>query len=214
MNGRMSLHGAPQSRVLVVLSLLVALGTAHGDGLSAKALVAAMHAGGYVLVMRHAGSPRTPPDPAQAEPDNVQHERQLDGPGRAAARAMGEALQRLQIPIGLVLSSPTFRALQTVRLAQLGQPRTFAQLGDGGQSMQSDPTGTRAAWLRAKVAECPTAGTNTVIVTHFPNVNEAFGNDAAGLADGEALVFRPDGHGGARVVGRIRIEEWPQFASQ
>jgi phosphohistidine phosphatase SixA len=170
--------------------------------------------GGYVLVMRHASSPRTPPDPAQADADNVQHERQLDDQGRTSARAMGEALRRLQIPIGLVLSSPTYRALETVRLAQLGQPKTYSQLGDGGQSMQADPNGSRAAWLRAMVAERPMTGTNTLMVTHFPNVNEAFAKDATGLADGEAIVFRPDGRGGAPVIGRIKIEEWPQLAAQ
>jgi hypothetical protein len=57
------------------------------------------------------------------------------------------------------------------------------------------------------------AGTNTIIVTHFPNVNEAFAKDAAGLADGEALVFRPDGHGGAPIIARIKIEEWSQLVA-
>ena len=127
---------------------------------------------------------------------------------------MGEALRRLQIPIGKVLSSPTYRALETIRLAQLGQPQVYSQLGDGGQSMQADSTGKRAAWLQEKVAEIPTAGTDTIIVTHFPNVNEAFGKDAAGVADGEALLFRPNGHGGAVMIGRIKIEEWPQLSAE
>jgi phosphohistidine phosphatase SixA len=127
---------------------------------------------------------------------------------------MGEALRRLRIPVGQVLSSPTYRALETVRLAQLGQPQTYSQLGDdAGQSMQADPSGTRAAWLRTKVAERPSAGTNTIIVTHFPNVNEAFEKDAAGLAEGEALVFRPDGRGRASLVGRMKISDWPRLAA-
>jgi len=127
---------------------------------------------------------------------------------------MGDALRQMHIPVGQVLSSPTYRALETVRLARLGQPKTYAQLGDGGQNMQADPTGTRAAWLRAAVAESPTAGTNTIIVTHFPNVNEAFAKDAGGLADGEALILHPDGHGAAAVIGRIKIEDWPRLAAQ
>jgi phosphohistidine phosphatase SixA len=210
----MSLSAVLRCRVLVLLSLLAALGTAHSQALSGKALVAALRTGGYVLVMRHASSPRTPPAPAQADADNVERERQLDDQGRASARAMGEATRRLHIPIGQVLSSPTYRALETIRLARLGQPKTYAQLGDGGQSMQADPTGTRAAWLRAKVTESPTPGTNTIIVTHFPNVNEAFAKDATGLADGEALVFRPNVHGGAALIGRIKIEDWPQLDAQ
>jgi hypothetical protein len=50
-----------------------------------------------VIVMRHANSPPTPPDPAQANADNVQHERQLDETGRSSARALGEALRQLHI---------------------------------------------------------------------------------------------------------------------
>jgi hypothetical protein len=36
---------------------------------------------------------------------------------------------------------------------------------------------------------------------------------AAGLADGEALVFRPDGHGKASFVARVKIEDWPQLSA-
>jgi hypothetical protein len=79
--------------------------------------------------------------------------------------------------------------------------------------MQADPTGERAAWLRAQVAERPSAGTNTIIVTHFPNVSEAFGKDAAGLDDGEALVFRPDDRGRVALVGRIKITDWQLAAA-
>ena len=209
MRKRMSASLARRFQPPLMLCVLAAVDMAELQSLSGKALATALRSGGYVLVMRHASSPRTPPDPAHANTDNVQHERQLDDQGRASARAMGEAMRHLQIPIGQVLSSPTYRALETVRLAQLGQPKTYSQLGDGGQSMQADPTGTRATWLREKVAQPPTAGTNTIIVTHFPNVNEAFAKDALGLADGEALVFRPDGYGGALDIGRIKIEEWP-----
>jgi phosphohistidine phosphatase SixA len=213
MSNAMPSSAALRRRLLWLLPLLAAGGTARGQSLSGKDLVAALHGGGYVILMRHASSPRTPPDAAEADADNVQHERQLDDQGRSSARAMGEALHQLHIPIGQVLSSPTYRALQTIRLAQLGQPKTDSHLGDSGQSMQVDASGARAAWLRRKVAQRPPAGGNTIIVTHFPNINEAFAKDATGLGDGEALVFRPDGHGAAAFVGRIRIEEWPQLAA-
>jgi hypothetical protein len=50
-------------------------------------------------------------------------------------------------------------------------------------------------------------------VTHFPNVSEAFGKDAAGLDDGEALVFRPDDRGRVALVGRIKITDWQLAAA-
>ena len=205
----MSSHAGVRRRFLFLLPLLSALSPVYSQFPAQKGLLDALRRGGCVIVMRHASSPNAPPGDAQANADNVQRERQLDEVGRTSARAMGDALRRLRIPIGQVLSSPTYRALETVRLAQLGQARIYSQLGDGGQSMRADPTGKRASWLRAKVAETPPVGTNTMIVTHFPNIDEAFKTDAARLADGEALVFRPDGHGRIALIGRVKIEHWP-----
>ena len=121
---------------------------------------------------------------------------------------MGEAFRYLKIPIGEVLSSPTYRALETLKLAQLGPVITLSQLGDSGQSMMADKTGSRGAWLKAKSAEPPARGRDTLIVTDFPNIMEAYPQDIAGLADGEALILHPDGKGGCQVVARVKIEEW------
>jgi broad specificity phosphatase PhoE len=122
---------------------------------------------------------------------------------------MGKALRELKIPIGIVYSSPTYRALETVRLAQFGKATAVPELGDGGRSMQIS-TEAQAEWLRKKVTEFP-AGTNTILVTHFPNVNRAFPQWSGGLADGEALILGPDGKGGASLVARVKIEEWPRL---
>jgi phosphohistidine phosphatase SixA len=189
------------------------LGTARAEQLSGSGLVAALRGGGYVLLMRHASSPEARPDKAAADPENTNLERQLDQKGRETASAMGEAVKKLGIPIGDVLSSPTYRARETVRLASLGRAQTFAEIGDGGASMQriqEEP----AAWLRKKVDEQPRAGTDTVIVTHMPNIVAAFGQAANGAADGEAFVYRPDGKGGAELVARVKIEDWPALAGQ
>jgi hypothetical protein len=64
----------------------------------------------------------------------------------------------------------------------------------------------QAAWLRARVAERPVHG-NTFIVTQQPNIARAF-PEAADVAAGECLIFRPDGHGGAPLAGRIKIADW------
>jgi phosphohistidine phosphatase SixA len=197
---------------LLLCPLLIAFNQAYGESLSGKDLITALRGGGYVILMRHASSPGTVPDPAQANADNVQHERQLDEEGRSSARAMGDALRQLQIPIRQVLSSPTYRALETIKFVHVGQPTTFAQLGDGGQSMVADKTGAHAAWLRAKSGEAPSRGTNTLIVTHFPNIRDAYPEHTAGLADGEALILRPS-RDGAQIVARIKIEEWVQLSN-
>jgi len=191
----------------LIAGIIFLAGVADAQILQGEALVKALRQGGYIIVMRHASSPREAPDQQTANADNVNRERQLDTEGRATATAMGQALRGLKIPIGDVLTSPTYRALETIRYAKLGDPQPFPELGDNGQSMQGG-TQAQAAWLQKRVTQFP-AGANTIIVTHFPNLTGAFPQMAAGVADGEALVFGPDGKGGAALVARIKIEEWP-----
>jgi phosphohistidine phosphatase SixA len=189
----------------ISLSLLLPVAM-HAQSLHGEALVKALRQGGYVIVMRHTSSPREVPDKKTVNPDNTKPERQLDEEGRTTATAFGKALRDLKIPIGDVLSSPTYRALETIRYAQLASPRAVPELGDNGQSMQGG-TEAQAVWLRNQVTQFP-KGVNTILVTHFPNIRGAF-PDLSEVADGEAIVFGPDGKGGATVVGRIKIEEWP-----
>jgi phosphohistidine phosphatase SixA len=181
--------------------------------LSGPALVRALRQGGYVIVMRHPSSPAAVPDKAHADPGNTKLERQLDDTGRKTAKEMGEAFRSLHIPVGDILSSPTYRAREAVRLAGLGEPKISEELDDGGQSMQANADDARSAWLRKKVSEAPPAGKNTLMVTHTPNLTGAFGQVAKGIAAGEALIFHPSGKAEPDLVGRIKIQEWPQLAA-
>ena len=194
----------PRSLILVaVVSCLAA--SAGAQTLTGVALIKALQSGGHVIVMRHASSPSDVPD--KPNPDNVPPERQLDEKGRRTATAMGEALRRLKIPIGEVLTSPTYRARETARLAALTNPRPATELGEGSGTMQAVER-AQAEWLQKKVKEFP-RGANTVLITHVPNITAAFPGETPALVEGEALVFGADGNGGARVVGRIKIEDWP-----
>ena len=197
--------------VAVVLSLLMLMPVSAlaGQTSSLDELIGRLRQGGYILVMRHASSPREAPSKAVANADNTKLERQLDEAGRTGATAMGEAIRALRIPIGTVLTSPTYRAMETVRLARLDSPTAVNELGDGGQSMQG-VTEAQAAWLRSRVAETPRSS-NTVLVTHQPNLSRAFPDWGSSVADGETVILRPDGKGGSALVGRIPIEEWSRL---
>jgi len=180
----------------ILLALTVCSLPAMGQTLSGDALVKALQKGGYVIVMRHASSPNAVPAGAS--------ERQLDEAGRAAATEMGKAITRLKIPIGEAYSSPTQRAMDTTKLVQSGKVISTPELGDNGQSMAGG-TAAQAAWLQKRVAQTP-SGTNVLVVTHQPNLRGAFPEQATNVADGEALVFGP----GSKLVGRIKMEEWPK----
>ena len=165
--------------------------------LAGEALVKALQQGGYVILMRHTSSPNTVPAGAT--------ERQLDAEGRTSATAMGKALRDLKIPIGEVYSSPTYRALETVKYAQFGPAIATPELGDNGQSM-SGGTAAQAEWLQKRVTQSP-KGTNIILVTHMPNLRGAFPAQVANVADGEALIFGP----GTTLVARVKIEEWTKL---
>lgn len=198
-----------RSTIQMTVAVLLAAVTAQPQAPADIALLQALRQGGYVIVMRHASSPREAPSKEIADPDNIHLERQLDETGRTTSVRMGRGLRDLKIPIGQVLSSPTYRALETARLAQLPDPHPYPDLGDAGQSMQV-ATKAQAAWLRSQVMEFPTH-TNTIIITHLPNIAAAFPQWSSGLADGEALILGPDGKGGAKLVARVKIEAWPQM---
>jgi hypothetical protein len=102
-----------------------------------------------------------------------------------------------------VISSPTYRALETARLIDAGKARTVEQLGNEGMSSTDE---ARATWLRNEVAR-KTSG-NRLLITHGPNISAAFPQYAGGMAEGEALVFDPRGAKGPVLVQRIRIDEW------
>jgi phosphohistidine phosphatase SixA len=184
-------------RILLTLTFFSSLGIAQT--LSGDALVKALRQGGYVIVMRHASSPNTVPAGAK--------ERQLDDEGRASATAMGKAVRDLKIPIGEVYSSPTYRALETVRLGQFGKAIETPELGDNGQSM-SGGTAAQAEWLKKRVAQSP-KGTNILLVTHMPNLRGAFPAQATNVADGEALIFGPS----SSLIARVKIDEWAKLVN-
>jgi phosphohistidine phosphatase SixA len=194
--------------------VVICLGVAFFSAVSgaqrgpAADLIARLRLGGYVLVMRHASSPREALTAQTANPDNPKLERQLDQRGRTGAAVMGQTLRVLKIPVGDVFSSPAYRALETAKYAQLANPMSIPELGDGGQSMQGIGEGD-ASWLRAKAAEVPRRG-NTIIVTHMPNLDRAFPGWSA-VAEGETVVVRPDGKGGATPIARVKIEEWSKL---
>lgn len=175
-------------------------------------LLQALRKGGCYIVMRHASSPREAPSPADAAPGNVSAERQLDAKGKETARAMGNALRKLNVPVTEVLSSPTFRAQETAMEAELPKPTLVPELGDGGQSM-SATSEAQSRWLQRKVTRPPERG-NTILITHFPSIRAAFPDHAVELADGEALIFAPDERGGTQLIARVRIEEWPTLAAR
>jgi phosphohistidine phosphatase SixA len=187
--------------------LLSMVQVSSAQELAGEQLIDALREGGYVIVMRHASSPRALPDEATANPDNINRERQLDETGRTQAAAMGEAVRSRGIRITEVLSSPTYRAIETARRMGYSEIRPVDELSNEGMRASGEEY---TAWLRANVAVRPDAD-NRLLITHGPNVSAAFPEYAADMGEGEALVFRPGAAGDPAMVARLAITDWPNL---
>jgi phosphohistidine phosphatase SixA len=202
-----------EARMRILTLLALAAAAVSGAPLSGASLAHALREGGYVLVMRHADAPQAP-DAAHAAPGNTALERQLNAAGKADARVIGEGLHRLSAPIATVLSSPAFRARQTLRLEGFARPQIVPELAEAGPDMSAAGRGDRPAWLKRRVAELPVRGGNTLIVTHTPNILGAFGDAAAAVAPGEVLVFGRDRSGAPALLARIKPGDWPALGAR
>ena len=188
--------------------VLIAVAAWAQSATSLDDLLTTLRAGGQVIVVRHGA---THADQADTDPlnlENVAKQRQLNDKGRADARSMGEALKRAGIPIGRVYSSRFQRAVETARLIAGKEPEATNDVTEGGQVVSPNENARRMQALRAMAARVPEPGTNTLIVTHKPNILDAFGKDWFDIREGEASVFKPDGSGAYTLVGRVQIAQW------
>jgi hypothetical protein len=83
---------------------------------------------------------------------------------------------------------------------------------EGGLVVSPNENNRRMQALRKLAATVPPPGTNVVIVTHKPNIMDAFGKDWFDVREGEASVFKPDGSGGRALVVRVQASEWSKIA--
>ena len=199
-------------RLAGLVSLLWVVPALAQSSPPAPAWVAALRDGGYVIVLRHGATYTDQADTNPLDPKDTAHQRQLNDAGRAAAKSMGDALRMLKIPVGKVQTSQFQRAVETGTLLGFGEASPTADLAEGGLVVTPNENNRRTAALRTLAATPPAAGTNVVLVTHKPNIVDAFGKDWFDVREGEASIFRPDGKGGFTAVARVQAAEWAPLA--
>jgi phosphohistidine phosphatase SixA len=175
------------------------------------ALAAALRAGGLVILVRHGA---TFPDQADTDPlnhDNVAAQRQLNDKGKALAKTFGEALRQAGVPIGKVYTSKFNRAYETATLAGFTDVEKTADLTEGGLVVSPRENDRRAEAMRKLLATAPTPGTNTLLISHKPNMLDALGKDWYDVKEGEASIFRPES-GKYVLVARLQMDDWARIA--
>ena len=195
--------------IILVLFIGLFVGSAWGQTpIAIGELLQTLRGGGYVIVFRHGGTHADQADTDPLNHDNVAKQRQLNDQGRADARAVAEVLRKAGVPIGKSYSSRFQRAVETARLIGGKEPQTTLDVTEGGLVVSPNENNRRAQAFRALTATPPDPGTNTLIVTHKPNIIDAFGKDWFEIREGEASIFRPEGVGKSTLVARVQIGQW------
>jgi broad specificity phosphatase PhoE len=201
--------GAVAAIVFLLSMFIVGAPAARADD---KDIAQALRAGDLVIVLRHGA---TFPDQADTDPlnfDNIAAQRNLNDKGKALAKAFGDALRQAQVPIGKVYTSKYNRAYETAVLAGFKDIEKTADLTEGGLIVSPNENGRRAEAFRKMLATAPMPHTNTILITHQPNIVAALGKDWFDVKEGEASIFRP-ADGKYTLVARVQMDEWPRIAA-
>jgi phosphohistidine phosphatase SixA len=173
-----------------------------------------MRKGGYVVVIRH-GRTNESAEMKDASPldlSSCEGQLMLNEVGKRQAQAIGEAFKKAEVPIGQVIASTYCRAMETGRIAFGKAEPSDALLLEAFVPAPGTPVPPpwpqRVETMKELIAAVPPAGTNTILITHFPNVNAALGVQ---IGFGDAAIIKPDRHGGAAIVARIIAKEWASF---
>ena len=209
----MSIMSKSASALGVIVSLVAAFATAAPAAqTSDKDVTQALRAGGLILVVRHGA---TFTDQADTDPfnfDNVAAQRNLNEKGKALAKSFGEALRQTGVPIGKVYTSKYNRAYETALIAGFPDIEKTADLTEGGLIVSPNENNRRAEAFRKMLTAAPKDHTNTIIITHQPNIIAALGKDWFDVKEGETSIFRP-ADGSYKLVARVQMDEWARIAT-
>ena len=198
--------------LMVSFGLSAMLGTAVPRSAAADnmEITQALRAGGLVIVVRHGA---TFPDQADTDPlnfENVAAQRNLNDRGKALAKAFGEALRQVAIPVGKVYTSRYNRAYETAVIAGFKDIEKIADLTEGGLVVSPNENNRRIEAFHKMLGTAPKPGTNTILITHKPNIVDALGKDWFDVTEGEASIFRPE-NGSYKLIARVQMDQWSRM---
>jgi len=176
-------------RSLLLATALITTGrVAQGDALADR-----LRQGGLCLLLRHARTEPGTGDPPGFRLDDCATQRNLDTVGRAQARAIGDQLKRMRVPIGEVLSSGWCRCRETAELIGMGAVAHYPPL-DSFFEDRSRRDRQRADIL-AFIRGWRSSG-NALLVTHQVNITAVA---SVFPVAGEIVVLTP----AVELLGRV-----------
>ena len=171
-----------------------------------------LRTGGYILYFRHFHTDHTkwhedPIKPKHGEMSveafrqSCDQQRPLTSYGRRRAVDVGTLMKKHRIPLGKVLSSPYCRAVESATLLAGREPdETPYQLVHPGGTLTYEMV---ASNIRPYLSATPDVGTNTLLVSHRPQMD-----DVGFIEEGQAFVLKPLSDGQFNLVGIIYDSDW------
>jgi phosphohistidine phosphatase SixA len=164
--------------------------------------------GGFIIYFRHGPTDQTGSSDEAADLMKCETQRNLSAEGRQQVTQIGKAFQALNIPVGMVTTSPFCRCKDTAKLAF----DRFTVSNDLYFAIGTDASETKryTESLRRMLSTPPAKATNAVIVSHTANLREA-----AGIwpkPEGVAYVFRPLPGGEFEAIAMVLPEDWGKLA--
>jgi len=173
-------------------------------------VIAGLKKGGQVIYLRHTTTDVSFSDQNREDLSDWSKQRNLSDIGRQQAHAIGLAFRALAIPVSEVVTSPYCRAIETGKLA-FGKAKVSKDLSFSVGEDKSDAEKLAKA-LRTMLGTKPVAGTNTVLIAHSGNLQEA-----AKLwpkPEGVAFIFKPLGNSSFEMIQRIEPQQWTPLAAK
>ncbi len=164
-----------------------------------------MRSGSVVAVMRHGITDRSQVDTGDLSDRAGQ--RNLSEAGRQQSLRTGRALQKMNMPIGEVLTSPVFRARETAELAFGNAARVEPNLTADDYTPDPALLRQRVAWLRRRTGNPLFPGVTDILVGHIVPLSMVLGRSLAQeeFPEGSFAVFTP-GAAAGRLMGIIAAE--------
>ena len=207
--------GAIAGLLLAISTPCLAQSQDHQDGVirDTRQLVQSLRTGGYNIVVRHGATFSNQADVDPFNFDNVAKQRNLNDKGKELAKAFGDSILRLGLPIGEVYTSKFNRAYETAVLAGFKDIERTVDLTEGGLVVTPDENNRRAGAFRTMLARAPESGKNNFFITHKPNIVDALGKDWLDVKEGETSIFKPVG-GKYQLVARVQMTDWPMTTAE
>lgn len=173
-------------------------------------LIASLKKGGHVIYIRHATTDVSKTDQNREDLSDWTTQRNLSDKGRKVSVAIGLAFRALAIPVADIVTSPYCRCIETGKLA-FGKAQVSKDLAFSVGEDKKDAEQLAKA-LKLMLGTKPTGQTNTVLISHSGNLQDAANKFPK--PEGVTMIFKPQGNGAFEFVQRLEAQEWVHLAEK